>query len=275
MGKNNATEEDNHIWQDVMLHAATCAVFAGANEYDRLILLLKTLEIPEKDFPTEKQLEHLRYQLQNLRSNFLHWFKKDQTILKKHLAFTLLVPGGKADRARGAVNAICHKGWLGIPPGVGVRRIAALIKPYVRFHNVKAKRLVDTLTRKFFRLVETVHLNPDRIQVIHDYILKNIKGLGRKATAHFMRNTGLCMDKFAYPIIDVHIHKVLEKLKFKHATYNEAEQSFWTLVKVVGMDVILLDAALWCIYSRNWNFTNSDFDNFGYNNINRNSDRRQ
>jgi len=266
MGKNNATKEDRCIWEGVAMHAAACACFAGIEEYDRLILLLKMLDIPEKEFPTEKQLEHLRYQLHNLRLNFLHWWKKDQTILRKHLAFTLLVPGGKAGRARTAVNAICHKGWLGIPPGIGPKRIAALIKSYVRFHNVKAKRLCDVMLHKFFRLVETIHLNPDRIKVIHDYILKNIKGLGKKATAHFMRNTGLRTDRFAYPIIDVHIYKVLEKLKLPHGTYAQAEQSFWTLANMVLMDTILLDATLWCIYSRNWDFTNSDFDNFGYNN---------
>ena len=149
--------------------------------------------------------------------------------------------------------------------------VAKMIRPYARFHNVKAVRLVSALKTQLPKLINVVCIPSTLprdawLYEIKGWIRTNLKGLGQKAAAHFMRNTGLWMEHYAFPLIDVHIHKALEAYHFKHSTYKEAEKSFWTFAKMTDLPVILLDAVLWCAYANNWEFSNSDFDNYGYNN---------
>jgi len=250
MGKTHQAEEDNPNRLKVPLSVRS-----------KLYGLLYRLGFSIDQLPSQEKLDNLLNNLNEFRCNYGRWraICDLDNVLRRHLAFTLLVPGGKADRARFAVDVLHAQGCLTKP--LKSRVVAKMIRPYVRFHNVKARRLVTAL-RLFPRLQNQVLLHTG-LKITHDWIVKHIKGLGRKATAHFMRNTGIWSDRHAYPLIDVHIHKVLEAFNFKHSTYSEAEQSFWNLAEFTGLDIIFLDAVLWCTYANNWNFSNSDFDNFG------------
>lgn len=258
MGTNAKTEEDYSI-REVEQNGI------------KLYSVLHRLEFPMDKWPPLAKLAELQKCLDNMWRNSDRWHLRKymyESVLRRHMAFTLLVPGGKADRARQAVNLLSDAGYLLSPPAPSV--IAKLIRPYVRFHNVKAKRLVNTLRKQWPKLVMRVLKVPEcngleqKLRDINAWIQSHIPGLGQKATAHFMRNTGLWYYGFAFPLIDVHIHKALEALGYSHSTYQEAERSFWDLSAKVDIQVILLDAALWCAYANNWEFSNSDFDNFGY-----------
>ena len=204
----------------------------------------------------------------------LYAFARGQ--LAKHLAFTVMVPAGKAVRALEAVRRLDTIGLLDSPektPAVKWCPYAAeLIRSDVRFHNQKATRLYHALLRlpDFMRTMVNMTRLPEGhtlaeevlLENAHDWLQAHVEGLGPKATAHFMRNAGLFSDEFAYPIIDVHIHKVLAAFGYPHDTYGEAETSFRKFAESRHVPIIELDAALWCAYSSNWDITNTDFNNF-------------
>jgi len=184
----------------------------------------------------------------------------DQEIIHKHAAFTMLVPGGKAAKARLAVDRLFQTGfpYLAEYTGRDIADISGIIKPYVRFHNTKATRLailwaeLPELGAKLAAM--TVH-------ECRDYLVKNIPGFGRKAAAHFMRNVGLSSGADALPIIDVHIRKLFPELG-DDAPYADFEHAFTRLAGMLGVSVHLLDACVWCSYANNWKNENADFDNF-------------
>jgi thermostable 8-oxoguanine DNA glycosylase len=211
---------------------------------------------------------NLSASLTGLADNRTKWFSLAPThkiVLKQHLAFTLLAPGGKASRARTAVDLLTQIGYLANPGQFTPDYNAEFIKPHVRFHNVKGARLHDLLLHWDHLsgiVVEELSTKDKTVSELRARLADNMPGFGKKATAHFMRNTGICSGIDALPIIDVHIHKALAAFGFKHATYEEAEEGFIGMAKLMDLDVHLLDAWLWCGYANNWDFGNADFDNF-------------
>lgn len=198
----------------------------------------------------------------------------DQLLLRQHLAFTLFVPAGRADRAALGIAEITKlglldSGWCG-GPSDRLRRITEAIRPYVRFYRQKAERLVLALgtlpdlqsgyTAAIAPMCNT--LDEPVIDTIHSWLQVRVKGMGDKATAHFMRNVGLFTETYAYPIIDTHIHKALEAGNFKHGTYTEARRSFIRMSAMFEIPPVLMDAYIWCTYSGNWNPETADFSNF-------------
>lgn len=139
--------------------------------------------------------------------------------------------------------------------------------PYTRFPNQKADRvyrLLEGWDAVFGNnLVPRPWLTEWKPDKIRDWLMVTVKGFGRKAASHFMRNTGLMSGYEAIPIIDVHIHKALEGLGVPHGTMQEAETSFTALSCGIEVEPMLLDAVLWSAYSKNWNNETADFDNFG------------
>lgn len=202
------------------------------------------------------------------------WPSEARARLRKHLAFTMFVPGGRADRAKQAVLDLHAAGLLGGDAEAWgwsrAARIADVVRPNVRFHKTKAMRLVKAVPY----VENTVKLRMGSVRAgastiraavvrdVHD-ALSNVAGMGPKATAHFMRNIGMFCDELTYPIIDVHIHKLLGACYLEHGKYADAARSFYTLASLTGIPVAYLDAYVWCCYSGNWAPENADFDNFG------------
>ena len=194
-------------------------------------------------------------------------------VLKKHMAFTLMVPGGKALRAFEAIKLLdtirffgCEADWP-----FTVHDVYALIKPYVRFPSQKAERLWQVRT-VWPDIVNTVTggRNPvtcgapplQRLDYIRDWIIEHVDGMSNKAASHFMRNTGLFGLRKAYPIIDVHIYKVLKAMNANDSGYAYAEPAFEAIAAAIDIPVIILDASLWCAFSGNWDPNQLDFGNF-------------
>jgi thermostable 8-oxoguanine DNA glycosylase len=202
------------------------------------------------------------------------------------MAFTLMVPGGKADRARTGLNALAESmpflfEYINYSPKM-VERVATIIKPYARFYKGKANNLVYNLCNWQWGILKKKILDSEHLTLpeLRDVIMNHVRGFGYKATAHFIRNTGLGMpneyggfSSLTLPIIDVHIVKALTGLGFavppiapgvglNDRDYLALESNFSSLCNLLNIDISLLDAVLWCAYSDNWDMTRSDFDNY-------------
>jgi thermostable 8-oxoguanine DNA glycosylase len=221
---------------------------------------------------TDARIEALSQEVWSFKANTPKLYSTDiaeQQLVRQHLAFTLFVPGGRADRAHKAVMELTEQGYLGASYNGGwfndtseVAKVAAIMRPNVRFYKTKAGYLARALDA--FQEVPIAMLNNQGIDEMNRWLFNTIPGLGLKAAAHLMRNLGFFTEDYAYPIIDVHIHKLLEAGNFKHDTYGEAETSFLRLAELTDIPVVLLDAYVWCTYSQNWNPDTADFSNFGF-----------
>ena len=224
--------------------------------------------------------------LTDFEQNIGRWYTRgpqDRICLQAHAVFTLCVPGGKASRARTAVERLFDAriipanwkradrdcaAWRALFPAGPEKRIADLIRSHVRFHNAKAKNIVFMLQDWERFQVNTGLLQFQGIATVREYLVENISGFGYKAAAHFIRNAGLGMGLEALPIIDTHIYKALAQVfnyrpaKFTHKTYIKAEELFLGWARELKVPILLLDAALWCAYANNWDLSQSDFDNF-------------
>ena len=193
------------------------------------------------------------------------------SVVLKHLAFTCFAPGGRADRARMAVELMDSTGdWFGNPDitwsfqEARVAELATAITPYVRFPNQKALHFLESAAKlpALLTLIGGRTISKSQMDGAYEYMLDNMPGFGMKSAAHFLRNVGMFGECYAFPIIDVHIHKALESFGFQHSGYEDAQPAFCHLANLIELPVILLDAALWCSYANNWDISHADFDNF-------------
>jgi thermostable 8-oxoguanine DNA glycosylase len=201
--------------------------------------------------------------LQRFYDNHVLWDAgQDATVIRKHMAFTLFAPAGRADRARTAVDMLADMGYFDETKARGWDdEVYAVLKPRVRFWRQKTDRcgacmrMFDTMRDELPK--EEGNINRRR------WLMKYMPGYGPKAATHFMRNSGMMHYMDGLPIIDVHIHKALEHFSFRHSDYDEACLSFRRMAELVDVPVLILDAVLWCAYANNWELDGADFDNFG------------
>jgi N-glycosylase/DNA lyase len=136
-----------------------------------------------------------------------------------------------------------------------------ILKP-VRFYNNKTKYLIEA-KHSFFWILEVV--KDPSLESIHkrDLLVKHIKGLGMKASSHFLRNMG----DPQLAIIDTHIIKFLDKLHYSKThdifrkypdnitktVYIEMEKDFQKEASRHKLTTAELDAIIWKNYSgTNW-----------------------
>lgn len=226
---------------------------------------------PQMRSPTRAQFKRLTRAIIGLQKNYDALISETPEMVRKarqHLAFTILVPAGKAIRAMVAVETLDRRGFFDERPYKFLDDLKEILRPNVRFHNVKADRLLNAMgtMERFLDYIRTHEGLDDKeayLEGLHDWLWDKIDGLGRKATAHLMRNLGMFTLKKAYPIIDVHIHKALEAAGYGHETYSQAEDSFYALSENCDVPVILLDAYFWCSFAGDaWSLRGTDFLNF-------------
>ena len=152
------------------------------------------------------------------------------------LCFCLCTPQSKAVNCNEAVCRLRDSGDLFTGRQA---KIAKRLKGLVRFHNNKAKYIVEA-REKFFK-------NP---ALTREWLVKNIKGLGMKEASHFLRNIGLGHD---LAIIDRHILTNLAKYDAikhipKHISikqYLDIERDMRSFSKEVGIPLAELDLLFW------------------------------
>ena len=155
------------------------------------------------------------------------------------LAFCLCTPQSKAESCWAAVQELQSKGLLF---GGTAKEIAKVLKKKVRFHNNKAKWIVQA------RGLE-LRLNGDQRED-REWLVENVKGLGYKEASHFLRNVGRG-DKLT--ILDRHVLKNLTHYKAipevpKSLTprkYKEIELAMEAFAGKLGVSVAELDLLFW------------------------------
>ena len=167
--------------------------------------------------------------------------KSDRERIFEELAFCLLTPQSSARYADIAIRRLKDKGLLfnGSPEEV------AKLLTGVRFHNTKARRIVEA--RDAFESF-TLELTDNKSS--RDKLVQQIKGIGYKEASHFLRNIGLG-EKLA--ILDRHILKNLVKLGVIEETpvsispkrYLEIEDKMRRFCAQTGISMAQLDLFLW------------------------------
>lgn len=153
-----------------------------------------------------------------------------------------------------------------------VINLPQICKP-VRFYNNKARYLLEAKSNfeMIYSMIKDKHGKEDCGYFKRWWLMKNVKGMGMKASSHFLRNLGYD----ALAIIDTHIIKFLslqsvadwqdeptiESLSKKATTvegYEDLEMWFQTIAGHMNLTTAELDALVWK------NYSNTDWKEFKY-----------
>ncbi|HEY4643324.1 MAG TPA: DNA lyase [Bacteroidota bacterium] len=118
---------------------------------------------------------------------------------------------------------------------------------YVRFHRTKAQRLIDLKAR--FPLVMEALSNGFDPKELRDWLVTNVRGLGYKESAHFLRNIGYR----GLAILDRHILRNLKRFGvirrlppvLNRKRYLHIEEKFLRFADLVGIPIDELDLLFW------------------------------
>jgi N-glycosylase/DNA lyase len=162
------------------------------------------------------------------------------------LLFCILTPQSHAKNAEAVIAKLKADKFfeLGFDP------VSYLRDPryYIRFHNVKSKRLLHI--RDIYHELYPLLLNErNDIRTLREKVIAAIPGLGLKESSHFLRNIGIQ----GLAILDRHILKHLKSLKVisripKSLTpkrYFAIEKKWLTYAKEVGISMDELDLLFW------------------------------
>ncbi|MEP7235261.1 MAG: DNA lyase [Ignavibacteriota bacterium] len=164
------------------------------------------------------------------------------------LIFCILTPQSKAEHAEAVIAKLKADNFyeVGFDPTEYLRDP----RHYIRFHNVKSKRLLNV--RRIYPQLHPIllekKLSPTELRAI---VMELVSGLGLKESSHFLRNIGvrgLC-------ILDRHILRHLKELKvigsiptsLTPKKYYEIERKWLTYSEGVGIPMDELDLLFWSI----------------------------
>ncbi len=163
------------------------------------------------------------------------------------LAFCILTPQSSAANADATIAELIRDDFFG--RGFDPMPYLRDPKHYIRFHNVKAKRLL-VIRESFQELLPTLTDHSLAPEAKREAVLAMVKGLGMKETSHFLRNIGVR----GLAILDRHIFKHLARLKVIRAIpvnaptkkkYLEIEKKWKRYAERVGISMDELDLLFW------------------------------
>lgn len=161
------------------------------------------------------------------------------------LLYCLLTPQSSALNAAKAVASL--KAAAFHIQHVDVARILASKEHYIRFHNVKAKRLHE-VKRRYAEILHCMR-NAKSCSDLRQWLVQNVNGLGWKEASHLLRNIGYR----ELAILDRHIlkhlkkHGVIRSLPKSLAAnrYLALETKFKKFASDVGISIDELDLLFW------------------------------
>ena len=169
--------------------------------------------------------------------------------LFEELVFCICTPQTKAHAADNAIKELQETGLL---YSGSKEEIAYILKKNgVRFHNSKAKNIIEARENRFETLPKVLEIADKNILEARDFLVSNIRGLGLKEASHFLRNIGY--NNLA--IIDRHILRILTKLRrvrevprtLTRKRYLEIEKKFIKLAEEIGITSSELDLVMWAM----------------------------
>jgi N-glycosylase/DNA lyase len=189
-----------------------------------------------------------------------HWTKHRETIRRRlaefvavapeaylyELFFCLLTPQSRAAHAEAVIARLRDEGF----PERRVDPVPILRDPrhYIRFHNQKARRLLEAAARA--DEIRQALTSPADAAAKREWLVANVKGLGWKEASHFLRNIG----HLDLAIIDRHILKhmlingAIDEMPASIGTrrsYLELEERFRALSASAGLTLQELDLLFW------------------------------
>lgn len=178
------------------------------------------------------------------------WKSGNEEDIFAELAFCLLTPQSKARSCDNAVGCLLERDLL---LKGNKTKIANELRGKVRFHNTKAKNIVEV--RKIFSERGKLSIRKqiagfNNARVTREWLVENIKGLGYKEASHFLRNIGKGEN---LAILDRHILKnlnllgVIEEIptSLSKKKYLEIEKRMKEFAKDVKIPMSHLDLLLW------------------------------
>ena len=187
--------------------------------------------------------KEVKKRLNEFSNNANHMSNNDKFV---ELCFCICTPQSKAVKVAQVINSKNSTALLNLEQS----KLAEMLRSNTRFHNNKAKHIVNA--RKFLAELKKLDskLDSDSVKA-REFLVKNIKGIGYKEASHFLRNIGyknLC-------IVDRHVINLMHELKvFKDNSvpstpkkYLDMEQQIKDYAKAYDYDVDELDLVLWSI----------------------------
>jgi len=170
---------------------------------------------------------------------------KDDEYLFGELCFSILTSQSRAKNCRESINRLKTDKKLFV---ANLEELRKYLKG-VRFPDAKAERIIEA-REKLPDLKRMVSSNP---QELRKWLIENIKGIGIKQSANFMRNIGFK----GLPIIDIHVQNFLRKIGYNDhelgsltkKQYIELEKKFLRLAKELKIPPEELDIAIWLYQS--------------------------
>jgi len=162
------------------------------------------------------------------------------------LLFCILTPQSQAKNAEQVIRKLKSDNFLefGFDPMPYLREK----RHYIRFHNVKSKRLL--YIREIYPQLHPILIHERKnIHNLREQVIEMIPGLGLKESSHFLRNIGVQ----GLAILDRHILKHLKALKIigripKSLTakrYFAVENKWLKYAKEIGIPMDELDLLFW------------------------------
>lgn len=155
--------------------------------------------------------------------------------------FCLLTPASNA-----------HRCWEAVEQLKKIKKptqesVALVLKSRVRFHNVKAARIMKA--HIIWSSVKKQLATADRIR-LRNWLAETVSGYGLKEASHFLRNIGKSDNQLA--ILDRHILRNLHALNIididtlkGRAHYLAVEQKFLSLARETSIPPDHLDLVFW------------------------------
>ena len=161
------------------------------------------------------------------------------------LAYCLLTPQSNASHATAVIDQLRSADLLNsdVEPTAFLRQKTQ----YIRFHNTKARRLLEAKDR--FPLIAGTLSHGGTAPELREWLVRHVKGLGWKEASHFLRNIG----HRRLAILDRHILKNLKHYgvlrSIPHTLtprrYVTIEAKFAAFAAEVGVSMDELDLLFW------------------------------
>lgn len=161
--------------------------------------------------------------------------------------FCLLTPSTRAENANKVVNILKEQNFC--VKKFDPTEILRNPKHYIRFHNVKAKRLLKLINQwdLLYPLLIDKNNTPQKVR---QKLVEMVDGFGMKEASHFLRNIGLK----GLAVLDHHILKNLNNYQViswnqnniaSVKRYLEIEEKFKDFANLLGIGIEELDLLLW------------------------------
>jgi len=199
--------------------------------------------------PAYREVDELRSELLAVRPRILarleDFSRVPATEYFYELAYCLLTPQSSAVNAAKAVEELKRADFLG--GDVDASAILFMKRHYIRFHNTKARHLLEA--KNNLPVILAALGGGDGPEEIRTWCVRNVRGLGWKEASHFLRNIG----HRDLAILDRHIlrnlrrHRVIRALpkSLTPARYASIERKFRTFAGEIGIPMDELDLLFW------------------------------